>query len=138
VRRSLFGWRQLGLVEVEADHPSAVAAGTTNRPVTPFSGHRPMVSPSQQRFQYASGPTRLWRSPRPSAHTRRPMANQGWSPSNGGPFQATRANVAMLREEAAGLLRAAAADPLRAEMYRKRAAQVDRMADRLERSLDDR
>jgi hypothetical protein len=41
----------------------------------------------------------------------------------------------MLRDEAAGLLRAAAGDPLRVEMYRKRAAQLDRMADRMERSL---
>jgi len=66
------------------------------------------------------------------------MANQGGSRSNGGPFEATRANVAMLREEAAGLRRAAAADPLRAEMYRKRAAQVELMADRIEQQLTDR
>jgi len=52
-----------------------------------------------------------------------------------GPNDANRAEASRLREEAAALLRAAAREPLRAELYRKRAAQVDAMAERIERRL---
>jgi hypothetical protein len=54
------------------------------------------------------------------------------------PYAATQANVDMLREEVAELLRAAIREPRRASAYRKRAAEVDQLADRLERRLRER
>jgi len=52
------------------------------------------------------------------------------------PFAATPGNLEILRNEAAALLRAAAADPARAELYGRRAAWLGRMADRLEQRIN--
>lgn len=54
---------------------------------------------------------------------------------SGVPYAATSDNVARLRDEAASVLRTALGDPLRAEWYRKRAARLGQMADRMERGL---
>jgi hypothetical protein len=55
---------------------------------------------------------------------------------SGEPFAATPGNVAVLRSEAADLLRAALVEPWRGEAYRKRAAWLDETADRMERTIN--
>jgi hypothetical protein len=63
------------------------------------------------------------------------MADEDFAESEG-PFAATTGNLAVLRDEAAALLRAASADPLRAAGYRQRAAWLGRMVERMERRIE--
>ena len=62
------------------------------------------------------------------------MANEDLEGSEG-PFAATPGNLAVLRNEAEELLRAAAAEPMRAAGYRQRAAWLGRLVERMERRI---
>jgi hypothetical protein len=62
------------------------------------------------------------------------MADEDLAESEG-PFAATPGNMAVLRDEAEALLRAASADPLRAAGYRQRAAWLRRTVERMERTI---